>query len=406
MKTSSIKFRPRHAPDAGRRGFTLIEMTCVLGVLAILAGIVSVNAIKRAKEADIMNEELMLEKVANGYRSYIMREKSVPVGTNWYIVVAQELGMSTNNLLNNKVKNPRFFMPETYAKIVSTTTGANSVDHFLSQVTGGWNASPAYVQNKWGARQLDDLRVVFASTLSAKWPTSDFNAESQYYERIWANPPNTIPNTPDFNNMKKAGLKPEDLILYRIGLTNLFCSVILSDNDNTLLPRYSLEGSTNTLLYQTGAWPSNPYQTFFIKGTRIDLRYPDGTIQFSDEITDDVSYVFERGRWGRRSLYGPSGSSSGVYSDLVKRYLATASFCDAHNSSTINAMPQDFVDELYNFITAYTDWCDSPDPSHTVTFQGWNEGGSSGERSFPKEGIIMDTRDHLIQMAQDTTANN
>jgi prepilin-type N-terminal cleavage/methylation domain-containing protein len=391
--------RPAFRPIDG--GFTLLEMVCVLGVLAILAAVVSVNAVRRAKEADIQNEELMLEKIANGYRSYIMREKSVPVGTNWYIVVAQELGMSTNNLLFNKVKNPRFFMPETYSTIVSTTTGANSITHYLAQITGGWNASPAYVQNKWGARKLDDLRVVFASSLSVGWLTVDgnFNAESTYYERIWANTPNSIPDTPDFNLMKSKGLKPEDLILYRITLTNLFCRVILTDIDAALQPQYSLEGSTSALLCQTNAWPSNPYDTFFIKGTRIDLRYPDGTIQFSDEITDDVSYVFEKGRWGRRTIYGTSANTVGPYSSLIQRYLATKAFCSSHNDGM--SYPQDYVDQLYVFLTTYCDWNMQPDTNH-LSWDGFGANGSSGPNSSPKENVVFDTAVQLSTLAGNT----
>jgi type II secretory pathway pseudopilin PulG len=393
-------------------GVTTIELIAVLAIIAILAGIVAYSVMKRISVAGANAETISLSTLAETYKTAVMRTRSVPNMTNWWTVLSDELTQSESDVLKNRKGNVRLMLPHPQARITNTVGSGNFVCNLAQD--SGWQGSPVYQQNAFGALSLANLKIVFASSIGSPLvstsQTTDFIKNSDDFDKIWNTSKDAIPNTTHFLNLSNKLNGGEDLVLLRLDLAPMFCRVVLNNMDD-VNPWYSLDGSTNldnppmAKKVGVGIPPACQVCTWFIKGTTLDLRFPSttglpGNIQMSEVINESVSYVFEKGRWCRRaaSAKDTKGNLSG-FIGLVEDYLSVQktnmTFVKGHTGDW--SYPQDVVNDIYTFMIGYSDWAESG-------FQGQETSGSSATKAAPLELSIILNRIRLNYMVNDTTS--
>lgn len=392
-------------------GLTTIELIAVLAIISILAGIVAYSVMKRISVASANAEAISLSTIAETYKTAVMRTRSVPNMTNWWMVLSDELTQSESDVMKNRKGNVRLMLPHPLARITNTVGSGNFACNLAQD--SSWQSSPIYQQNAFGALSLANLKIIFASSIGSPLvstnQTTDFIKSSDDFDRIWNTPKDGIPTTTHFLSLSNRLSGGEDLVLMRLDLSPLFCRVVLNNMDDGVNPWYSLDGSTNLAnppmarMVAAGIPPANQVVAWFIKGTVLDLRYPSlnglpGLIQMSEPLTESGSYVFEKGRWGRRaSCAKDTRASLTQFRDVVQQYLDVQKnnlpFVVAHTRD--RSYPQDVVNELYTFMLGYADWS-------TIAFIGC--GNMSLQNATPFKTVTIQSELRLEDILEDTTS--
>ena len=111
-------------------------------------------------------------------------------------------------------------------------------------------------------------------------------------------------------------------------------------------------------------------QAWYLHGTAINLHFNDSSVQGREFITDDVSYTYENGRWGRYLIYGWQ-NVSGAFGVLVDQFLATSA--PPPYADQFGATQQAIANEMYAYLWTYGVWATN----------GWFKGGSSSSQQGP-----------------------
>ncbi|MCW5557153.1 MAG: hypothetical protein KIT22_04880 [Verrucomicrobiae bacterium] len=325
---------PRRTARSRRNAFSLLELVAMLAVLAILIA-VSANALfARVRQARRQEEAADLERIAGLWTPALTRSLSLPSTDQWTEWLAtnasppiQRVAFNASGLRRQAIYDPaaRLGLPA---------------------------APPPFLQTASGSTTPVHLRLILASGLTEDLP----DLRSLDFESLWTNAPGQWPaGWP----ATWAG-EPADLVLARVDFGHRFRRVILQNADRLAEAGYAVQSQPATLP------PGDVVDGWFIEGSLLELHAAAGTpptVQAAERISEDTSFVFERGRWTRPPSDGPS-TQDGLGA-LADRFL------EARTPAVSDADQRAVVDEWVAYLNAYAQWShrgfptDPPaDPSH------------------------------------------
>lgn len=161
-------------PRVGRRAeraYTLLIMTGVLAVLAILAAVLLPNRLQLSGEADRQREAEALQRLRDGLREYILSTRSVPAPSTVFSNVANLLGWELGMARTNHRGNPRLFLVDPNLRIGSKTA-----------------STLPFVQSTYGFTNISNLRMMFVSSVGEPLPAILLNPGSQaaqVFSMVW-----------------------------------------------------------------------------------------------------------------------------------------------------------------------------------------------------------------------------
>lgn len=277
-------------------GFSMVEMLGVVTVMAILSAIIAVSALNSIKVRRRDAESLSMTSIASTLKTTVLRTKYIPAATNWATTLASYMAEPVNKLSTTAAGNTRVLLVDPALRL---GTNASSVLPF-TQTRAGTIQPSAHA------------RVVLISSIAGPLPT--IASDSNTFTSIWSVPPDGVPEGwSDFSGRGK------DLRFVRLDLRNLFSRVVLENLDYFRSAPYSVE-TTNTL---TSVPAGSRAELWLLNTTVMNFHFDDlgKTVQGREYITEDVSYTYENGRWGRYVRYGLN-RNTGWFGEMVDRFLA------------------------------------------------------------------------------------
>jgi len=307
-----------------RAGFTMIEMLAVLAVIVTLATIATMNVMESIKTARRDSEAASLVTLEDGLRTAIVQTKSIPAAAHWEDPVVDYLAMRPSSLTNTTIGTQRRLLYDPAFRVGTNTTSV-----------------PPFTQGNNGSLQPVSPRVVILSSLLWELPTLGTDAVT--FSNIWNTPRMGVPA----GWAAGWGTKCPDLSIERMDLRDLFSCVILENLDMSNAAPYSLETGVNASV-PAGARK----QMWVIKTTVVNFLNPDNTLQWREYVTQDASYTYEYGRWGRYTQYGPNRGCGwfGVMTDQFREAAAPP-------GKTQRYPKQQWVaDAMYDFLYNFGQW--------------------------------------------------
>ena len=331
-------------PPRRLRAFSLLEITAVLGLLTILAGLALPSLLQQLSELARRQETERLSQIGQGLREYILRTRQVPALNTLASNVAEVLGWPVEWVQATALGRPRVFFYDPLLQIGNTTA-----------------STLPYVQTPSGAAALSGARFLIVSSLGAALPSVIGNPGSNavtVFNLLWDTPDGTPP--PGWT----WGGEWREILVQRVNLQPLFTRVVLNNN-HYRYGRYSVD-NTNAPVELT----TNSFTAFFLGRTQLGL-HGDGTgplqavqlVPSAEAPTRDPtyagypSYVYERGIWrGRLFMEPPVPRRSG--NDLQAAYEIFMS--GPPNVYKVGSVTQSSVTwAMYNFMSNYVVWANS-----------------------------------------------
>lgn len=321
----------QHGVDLRRAmscGYTLIELVGVLAIIAILAAVVTENILERMKRQIRETEASNLATFADAMRKSIVRTKSVPGAGDLPARIAAELSLPSSKVTMTPYKYERYFFMHPDFRVGTDQT--STVPY--TQTVSGSTVEPANCK----ALIISSVGPIDEDLIPAEMTGTTFT-------NLW-------------DASEEWDALAQDVKLQRIELRDLFHRVILNNLDGYRAAPYSVE-STDTL---TTIPIGERLETWFIESTALNLHMHGGALQMRDIIREDVSYVFENGRWVRYVTTGKSGTS-GSFGDLVDAFLRSAPNLSPKFYSTQQAV----IDDMYNYLWYFGLWA-TGDPENGI----------------------------------------
>jgi type II secretory pathway pseudopilin PulG len=336
MKTTSKDIR-------NRRGWSLIEMVGVMGIIAIIALAVAPALLQQSIDIFRRNEARMLEQMAEGLKRSIIRNHYIPSHSDVFSVIASELGLEEAKVRFNRVNRERVYL----------------IDYGL-KIGPGSGATLPYAQT-WQGSTLEPVnpRVLLISSLSEPLPLdiqSGVAQSQQAFDAIWDTGENQVPT-----GWIWAG-QGEDLKIQRLHLGPLFICVALNNNF-TSGGKFAVDNEASLHSMNPG---TDNFAAYYIIGTRLRLCGSDGTLQTTEVVRDPCMFIFENGVWrGRSSFLADSRRLGGA--DLQAAYeLFIASPYNTNNANKsvqtktmgkISPVTQAAVTQsMINYLVGYIAW--------------------------------------------------
>lgn len=277
-------------------GFTMIEIIGVLGVMAILAGIVAVSVMNSVKLRRRDAEGTSMTTIASTLKLTILRTKYVPAETNWGSVTANFLATPINKIIRTDVGTTRRLLVDPALRMGTNTS---SVLPYSQGVAGTVQPST-------------NARMVIISSLMGELPS--LTNSTATFSNIWNAPSDGVPAGASWDGWAS---KSKDLRILRMDLRNLFSRVVLENLDSFRAAPYSVE-STNTLTFVPAG---SRREIWLLNSTVLNFHFNDNSLQGREYLVEDVSYTYENGRWGRFLYNGPN-RPNGWFGEMVDRFLA------------------------------------------------------------------------------------
>lgn len=325
----------RTKPELRLRAYSLIELVGVLTIISLLVAAAAPMFIKRMDHDFRTSEKESVKKLAEGLRQNCIRNHHVPALTNWPAAIASNLEMNVSQVLTNARKHTRRF-------ICDPTFSING------------NALP-YVQGANGSATAPvNARGIILSTAAVPLP-SLAGISAADFTNIWVTPDGTIPTA-----LAAWGGRAEDLIVERVELAPIFHRVVLENVDpfpDAFPNRGYYAVNTNAATYRS---PESRATTYFMRDTVLSFYRSNGTsVDTSEILKHDMSFVYRRSKWGRR--LGGSDDSVDPFGELVSEFMEGPPPTDPKFAATQQAV----INEVYSFLWTYSVWANG-DPS-TVT---------------------------------------
>jgi len=341
------------------RGYTLIELVGVLAIIAILAAVVTENILERMKRQMRQTEASNLATFADAMRKSIARTKSVPGAGDLPARIATELSLPGSKVTTTPYKYTRYFFMHPDFRV-----GTNSTSTIpYTQTVRGSTVEPANCK----ALIISSVGPIDEDLIPAEMTGTTFT-------NLW-------------DASEEWDALARDVKLQRIELRDLFHRVILNNLDGYRPAPYSVE-STNTLTYIVAG---GRLETWFIDTTALNLHLASGELQTCEIIREDVSYVFENGRWVRY-LTGGRGTGSGVFGSLVDAFLNSS----LYGGRKFAADQQSIVDEIYNYLWYVALWANDGFPG---------DDKSNPRPQIPEWRVGYDAADRLADFAKNLVGN-
>jgi prepilin-type N-terminal cleavage/methylation domain-containing protein len=290
-------------PAAQTAGFTLIEVIGALAIVALIAGLFAQSGFERLRHAERASEVAELAQIIQGIEQAVVRTRTVPTAQNWATLVAGQLAKSPSQIAQTRPGLTRVLLFDPAFKIGPTAT----------------NTLP-FTQSAGGSILPVNSRALLVSSTAAALPnltTNDFAA-------LW----NTAAGTLPAGWPAGWGGTPADLKVERLDFSRFFRRVILNNLDSTAVAPYGVDGTnvvTIGALQRVEGW--------FVDTSLVNLYFSTGSLQARETLTEDTSYVFENGRWGRSVAYG-AGSGSTDFGLLVDAFIDSPVLANTADTGT------------------------------------------------------------------------
>lgn len=404
------------AKKGARVGFTLIEMIAVLAIITILVAVATVNVIGQMKQAARKAEAQSMESMRDALRAYILRNKHIPAPADWPKAIAAELGVPLERVTKTRIGYPRFFCEDPQLDIGAPTNGTRKLP---------------FVQGATGSVEPINPRLTLVSTLGTNLPAIATN-QSTAFDDIWVTQSSSVPS-----GWSTWGASGEDLWIQRLDLRSLFRRVVFNNLDPDHQAPYSIQhGSTSLADWDSTTDPSLPkpvveeyagvdrmpnfltmalvpppitpppsgpsglvppsstvrvasgnrLEMWLLETTAIRLLFADESVQAQEFLREDVSYVFENGRWSRYTNYGPRPPLSGF--GLLAEQFRTAAI---PTGNKFGANPQAVIEEVFTYLYTYGVWATGNPP----TINPFDPGGSNADQQVPSYQTLLDAQKRL-----------
>jgi hypothetical protein len=253
----------------------------------------------------------------------------------------------------------------------SKITRAFLYDPTMSLGTG---PSPVpYTQGVRGVSVVTNPRMLIVSSLTDPLPTLN----STHFSNLWVTATGTLPTGWSTLATNWTG-DITDLKIERIDLRPHFCRLRLNNLDPSSAGKYSIDSTNLTATVAAGTVTNG----WYFVGTAVLLYQSDGTLQVTEILTEDTSYVYEQGRWGRYLVNGKAKASTS-FGSLIDQFLAAPE--PPNNANMFGSNKQAIVDEMYYYMWEYANWAND----------GFTVGGSSTTTLAPYYRFITDSADRL-----------
>jgi type II secretory pathway pseudopilin PulG len=309
------------------QGFSLLELIGVLGVIAIMATLLIPPIIQQMKLAAAEQESMALQRMAQGFKDHVLRNKQIPDETDWAQVIATELGLHAEDVRSNK------YAARVYLIDPALRIGAVNGTLPYTQANSGSVVEPA--SSSW--------RLMIVSSLDAgrPIPVASGVGEATSFNNIWNAPDGAVPAEWPGTWLNHG----DDLKIQRINLATLFKRVILSNYDSPSSGNFAMDGNT------PGSIPAEGVNAFFIEGTVVSLLDSNQVVESRQLLRWPVTFVYERGSWRGQIFQGLKLTDDDLYPAST---LFLKSSLNAHAGS--GATPAAVVDAMAGYMTNYANW--------------------------------------------------
>ncbi len=319
-------------------GSSLIEMLCVLTVLALLSVPVADALMQRLDASRQKDEARQMERIGAGLRRGVLVAKQVPStnASSWSALAAAQIGITEDLVTFNRAGVARWLV----------------YDPAFSLGGLGPSGLP-FRQQSNGATNMTNARLVIISSLEPGAPAVDLNTVDGF-SNLWNRAEGALPSGWTVG----WPADPRNLVIQRVDLTDLFHEVTLSNVDGYSLAPFAVwtnrlggVGFTNGI-----AVGSAPVSTRFIHGTPLLLHYRDGTPQATILVSEAASFVFEGGRWNRHTMTGRNGSSTcGLLGQYVEQFMYRANWTTTPNGTD----PGSVILGMFDTLNGGIDWANA-----------------------------------------------
>ena len=325
-------------PQIPRRtisGFSLIEMIGVLAIVSILLSVLAPSIIGRIQRAQTAKDRKALDALGDAFERAILRAKGIPNEENWARVIADELATPVDRIAASVARQPRVFLVDPEFHV-----GDDVRSLPYRQTAAGSPHPPVHA------------RVLFLSSQGPRLPdsiASGFAADPATFAAIWDAPRGTIPPgwPPEW-----AG-KGDVLQIRRLNLAPLFHRLAVNVLTDERVAKIAIDGGEPFEI------PAEGWDRYYLRGSVIDFLRQDEALQFREILTDDRSYLYERGIW-RGQLW------QGRLKDATAFAKAFDAFLAGHPEvqGLSPAQRRTLADAYSNFVLHYATWSASAFPDY------------------------------------------
>jgi prepilin-type N-terminal cleavage/methylation domain-containing protein len=339
-----MKRNAKNRPLAGRsNAFSLIELIGVLAILAIAAAFVFYSTTASLDVAVSIQENTALQSFAASLQNSALRNRYIPGTSDWYSVIATELGVSTNTVLYNlrNPGSPRVFMIDPNLR-VGVATGGLPYDQST---------------NAGGSIQPTNCRVMIVSSIAPSAPLPAAGIASSNFSALWSNAVGSLPANGTFNGWKGTG---GDLKIQRVILDPLFVKLTLANYVTTNQGQYKIGGVGPLTVPNPGG--TNGY---YLLTTPLDLLTDagsGGTTNARLILDNTASYYYVAGTW-RNIPYLPAplaatgAGQTNADAETLAQMISVSAAMFSSSPYNINAQagwtPPLVVNAMSNFMVAY-----------------------------------------------------
>ena len=300
------------------RAFTLIDLLGVLSILSILAWTLSEGLFLRLKDSLRDQEAEQLSQHVTVLRQAVLHQKLIPGEFDWPACLASEMARPVAEVLKNPSGWNRRLLLDPGFRI-------------------GIPYAPApFHQKGVGSLVPIQARAVLISTLASDYP----NLANIPFDDFWSCGREQLPS----HGFSRWGGKGADLQIERVYFGDLFRKVYLNNLDPDASAILAIDSTNDVLVIPAGTC----LERFYLLNTHLLLLGSKGEPQYTEFLSEDSSYVFERGHW-LRGMEAGRGLSQGV---LEMEYNQFASL----TVPGARTQPVDVARVMHEWLSEYLRW--------------------------------------------------
>jgi hypothetical protein len=167
----------------------------------------------------------------------------------------------------------------------------------------------------------------------------------------------------------------------------MFVSVTLNTDLYSQPGKYSIDGSTLSIVPQTNSWTA-----YFIDSTVLDLYNRSDRLQYREVLHRSKSFTYSLDSWQGDKFLGRTISRPGPY-ELEQ---ASILFRSVNQPICANATPLQVYEAMYSYMSNYVGWCRQNCPKTGPNPSGAYGSILSGQKSDIGSQAYLDDRTRVL----------